>query len=365
MKISMKFLGSSALALALCGCGGSPAEKYAAPKIAEGAILAFEFDQRQIDKVQGAAIGEEKWKELTGQAWESAPQELVDVVKAAGLDGARARWGALSVGEPALKDDMELKDVPEMAVAIAIDIDIEKAVAAVREKMKKEKDDAQLVDTTVAGVKAWKVADKDGELAKVKAEPCFTALDGKLFLVASNLASLEKQIKLYRDGTGASAAFANFTLADGDLLRLSLKDIGARIKKNVPKPEEALKMLTAFVPNGDKMVLGLGTLDFSATATADNGIALKLTLGTASEKDADQLRTLAKTGLMPLTVQLKEAAKKDADSKRALALVEGLKIAGPEGTFEADLVISADILKAYAQELVAKAEKDLAKKPKK
>ena len=124
MKINMKLLGASALAFALCGCGGSPAEKYAAPKIAEGAILAFEFDQRQIDKVQGAAIGEEKWKELTGQAWESAPQELVDVVKAAGLDGARARWGALSVGEPALKDDMELKDVPEMAVAIAIDIDI-------------------------------------------------------------------------------------------------------------------------------------------------------------------------------------------------------------------------------------------------
>ena len=116
-------------------------------------------------------------------------------------------------------------------------------------------------------------------------------------------------------------------------------------------------MLTAFVPDGDKMVLGLGALDFSATATADNGIALKLTLGTASEKDADQLRTLAKTGLMPLTVQLKEAAKKDADSKRALALVEGLKIAGPEGTFEANLVIPADILKAYAQELVTKVEK--------
>ena len=94
-------------------------------------------------------------------------------------------------------------------------------------------------------------------------------------------------------------------------------------------------------------------------------MTLKLLIGAASEKDADQLRTLAKTGLMPLTVQLKEAAKKDADSKRALALVEGLKIAGPEGTFEADLVISADILKAYAQELVAKAEKDLAKKPKK
>ena len=362
MKINMKLLGASALAFALCGCGGSPADKYAAPKIAEGAILALEFDQRQIDKIQTAAIGEEKGKELTKQAWESMPEDLVKILKSAGLDGVRARWGALSVGEPALKEDMDLKEVPEIAAAIAVDIDIEKAVAAVREQMKDES--VQLADTTVAGVKAWKVVDKDGALAKMKAEPCFTALDGKLFLSASNLAALEKQIKLYRDGTGASAAFASFALADGDLLRLSLKDIGARIKKALPKPEESLKLLTAFVPNGDKMVLGLGALDFSATATADNGVALKLTLGTASEKDADQLRTLAKTGLMPLTAQLKEAAKEDADAKKQLALVEGLKIAGPEGTFEADLVIPAAILKEYAQEAVAKAEKDLAKKPK-
>lgn len=367
MKINMKLLGASALALALCGCGGNPANKYAAPKIAEGAILAFEFDQRQIDKIQTAVVGEEKGKALTKQTWESLPAELVEVIKAAGLENARARWGALSVGEPALKEDMEIKEVPDAAAAIAVDIDIEKAVAAVREQQKKEKDDdVQLVDVDVAGVKAWKVVDKDGEFAKVKAEPCFTALDGKLFLVASNLAALEKQVKLYRDGTGASAAFANFALADGDLLRLSLKDIGARIKKAVPKPEESLKLLTAFVPNGDKMLLGLGSLDFAATATADNGVALKLLLGAASEKDADQLRTLAKSGLMPLTVQLKKAAKEKADAKRGLALVEGLKIGGSEGMFEANLVIPAAILKEYAQEAVAKAEKDLAKKnPKK
>ena len=124
-------------------------------------------------------------------------------------------------------------------------------------------------------------------------------------------------------------------------------------------------MLNAFIPDGDKMVLGLGALDFAATATADNGVALKLTLGTASEKEADQLRTLAKTGLMPLTAQLKEAAKEDADAKKQLVLVEGLKIAGAEGAFEASLVIPAAILKEYAQEAVAvaKAEKEAAKEP--
>ena len=382
MKIKMKFLGMSALALVLCGCGdGSPAQKaeqaanaasqttvadkYSAPKIAEGAIMALEFDQRQIDKLQTTALGEEKSKELAKQAWECLSEELLAVIKAAGLENARARWGALSIGEPALKEDMDLKEVPDAAAAISIDIDIEKAVSAIREQLKKAEDGMQLIEVTVVGVRAWKVVDKDGEFAEMKAEPCFAALDGRLFLLASNLAALEKQIKLYRDGVGASAAFANFTLTNGDLLRLSLKDIGARVKKIVPNPEETLKMLNAFIPDGDKMVLGLKALDFAATATADNGVALKLSLGAASEKDADQLRTLAKTGLMPLTAQLKEAAKENADAKNNLALVEGLKIAGTEGTFEASLAIPFAMLKEYAQEAVAKVEKDMAKEPKK
>ena len=382
MKIKMKFLGVSALALVLCGCGdGSPAQKaeqaanaasqttvadkYSAPKIAEGAIMALEFDQRQIDKLQTTALGEEKSKELAKQAWECLSEELLAVIKAAGLENARARWGALSIGEPALKEDMDLKEVPDAAAAISIDIDIEKAVSAIREQLKKAEDGMQLIEVTVIGVRAWKVVDKDGEFAEMKAEPCFAALDGRLFLLASNLAALEKQIKLYRDGVGASAAFANFTLTNGDLLRLSLRDIGARVKKIVPNPEEALKMLNAFIPDGDKMVLGLKALDFAATATADNGVALKLSLGAASEKDADQLRTLAKTGLMPLTAQLKEAAKENADAKNNLALVEGLKIAGTEGTFEASLAIPFAMLKEYAQEAVAKVEKDMAKEPKK
>lgn len=354
MKINMKLVGVSALALVLCGCGGG-SEKYAAPKVAEGAFMAVGFNQRQFDKIQAAALGE-KGESLAKKAWEDAPKEIVEVIKAAGLENAKARWGVLSMGALALKEDMELKAAPEVAMAIAVDIDIEKAVAAVREQQKKAKnEDVTIVDSTVAGVKAWKVVDKAGEFAKLKAEPCFTALDGKLFLAASTLAALEKQIALYRDGKGASSAFNGFTLADGDLFRLKLLDIGSIVKKSVPNPEETLKMLSMFVPNVDKIVLGLGTLDFSATTTADNGAAIKLTLGTASEKDADQLRTLAKTGLMPLTAQLQESAKKDADAKTQLALVEGLKIAGAEGKFEANLVISGAILK----ELAAKAAQDL------
>lgn len=367
MKINMKLLGATALAFVLCGCGGgNPADKYAAPKIAEGAVLAFGFDQEQINKIQAAAIGEEKCKKLSEEVWKAMPKEIVEVNKAAGLEYAKARWGVLSIGQPAFKEDWDLKETPEIAMAIAVDIDIEKAVAAIREQQKKEKDDeVALVDATAAGVKAWKIVDKEGELAKAKAEPCFAALDGKLLLAASTLAALEKQIKLYRDGVGASTAFAGFAFASGDLLRLKLLDIGAIVKKAVPKPEESLKMLNQFVPEGAKMILGLKTLDFAATATADNGLAFKLSLGTASEKDADQLRTIAKTTMMPVTAQLKESAKENADAKNNLAIVESLKIAGPEGTFEASLVVPASILKEYGQEFVAKAEKDMAESQKK
>ena len=354
MKINMKLVGVSALALVLCGCGGG-SEKYAAPKVAEGAIVALEFNQQQIDKIQAAALGE-KGESLTKKAWEEAPKELVEVVKAAGLENVKVRWGVLSAGEPTLKENMNLKNVPDVALAIAVDIDIERTVAAIREQQKKENaDDVAMIDATVAGVKAWKIVDKGGNLAKAKAEPCFTALDGKLFLAASSLAVLEKQIMLYRDGKGESSAFADFAFADDDLFRLKLTDIGSAVKKSVPNPKKTLKMLTMFVPNVDEILLGLGALDFSATATADNGVALAFKLAAASEKDADQLRTLAKTGLMPLTAQLQEDAKEDADAKRQLALIEGLKIAGAEGKFEATLTVPGTVLK----EFVAEAAKEL------
>ena len=154
---------------------------------------------------------------------------------------------------------------------------------------------------------------------------------------------------LYRDGKGQSAAFSSFALPADSLLRLVITDIGARVKKAIPYPEKTLKIVSQFVPNGDKMILALGALDFSATSAKDGGVALKLTLKTGSEKDADLLRTLAKTGLMPLTVQMQEAAKEDADSKVYAELLEALKIAGAGGVFEANLAVPQAALKSLAE----------------
>ena len=346
MKISMRIVGVSAIALALCGCGGS--EKKAAeysPKVADGAALAVGFNQKQIKAVQERLLGE-KAKEVSSSLMKNAPEEVSDVIKKAGLEDAEVRWGVVTVGEPKLKEDMDLDGVPEVMVAVSLDIDIEKVVAAFREQLKKE-DGEELKETTVAGVKAWIASDKD--LEKQKVSPTFTALDGKLFLAASTTASLEKLVALYRDGKGQSAAFSSFGLPADSLLRLVITDIGARVKKAIPYPEKTLKIVSQFVPNGDKMILALGALDFSATSAKDGGVALKLTLKTGSEKDADQLRTLAKTGLMPFTAQMKEAAKEDAESKVYAELLEALKIAGAEGVFEANLAVPQAVLKSLAE----------------
>ncbi len=346
MKISMRIVGVSAIALALCGCGGS--EKVAAgysPKVADGAALAIGFNQQQITAVQERLLGE-KAKEVSSSLMKSVPEELADVIKKAGLEDAKVRWGVVSVGEPKMTKEMDLDGVPEVMVAVSLDIDIEKAVAAFREQLKKE-DGEEIKETAVAGVKAWVVSDKD--LEKQKVSPSFTALDGKLFLGASTTASLEKLVLLYRDGKGQSAAFSSFALPADSLVRLVVTDIGARVKKAIPDTEETLKIVSQFVPNGDKMVLALGTLDFSATSAKDGGVALKLALKTGSEKDADQLRTLAKTGLMPITAQMKEAAKEDADSKVYAELLEALKIAGADGIFEANITVPEALLKSLAE----------------
>ena len=343
MKTSMKIVGIFAIALAFCGCS----EKMAgySPKVVDGAALAIGFNQEQITAMQERLLGE-KAKEASASLMKNAPEEISDVIKKAGLEDAKVRWGVVTVGEPKLKEDMDLDEVPEVMVAISLDIDIEKVVAAFREQLKKE-DGEELKETTVAGVKAWVASNND--LKNQQVSPTFTALNGKLFLAASTTASLEKLVLLYRDGKGQSAAFSSFALPADSLLRLVITDIGARVKKAIPYPEKTLKIVSQFVPNGDKMILALGALDFSATSAKDGGVALKLTLKTGSEKDADLLRTLAKTGLMPLTVQMQEAAKEDADSKVYAELLEALKIAGAEGVFEANLAVPQAALKSLAE----------------
>ena len=102
--------------------------------------------------------------------------------------------------------------------------------------------------------------------------------------------------------------------------------MGENVKKALPDPE-MLKMVNGVVPDGDKIVQGLGAVELACGASDDGkNIKLDLSLDTAADADADKLVTFAKTGLMALTAQMKEGAEKDADAKAAYEALQAVKI---------------------------------------
>ena len=92
MKTSMKIVGIFAIALAFCGCS----EKMAgySPKVVDGAALAIGFNQEQITAMQERLLGE-KAKEASASLMKNAPEEISDVIKKAGLEDAKVRWGVV------------------------------------------------------------------------------------------------------------------------------------------------------------------------------------------------------------------------------------------------------------------------------
>ena len=71
----------------------------------------------------------------------------------------------------------------------------------------------------------------------------------------------------------------------------------------------------------------MGAVELAIGASADGkNLKLALSIETAADADADKLATLAKTGLMALTAQLKQSAEKDADAKAAYDTLQTAKI---------------------------------------
>ena len=167
-------------------------------------------------------------------------------------------------------------------------------------------------------------------------------------LAASSKAVLEKQIALYRDGKGASADFGSFALGANDLLRIKLAKVGENVKKSIPDPA-MLQELNGFVPDADKLVLGLGAVELALSASADGKDAkLDLAVETASDADADKLRTLAKSGLMPLTAMVKGS--KDDGMKLAAGVLQAAKIAGEGKVANLSVAYAADDLIKFVSE---------------
>ena len=301
----------AAVAVGITGCGNKNSSTGSfQPKVAEGAIAALVA--RPMENTSLAPLCKQYGLGMT-DLMKQAPGDAQEIIKGLELDKAENKW--IAVTFDALSAEKIEKADPDFAVAIATSVDLDKAVAYAQSKELQKFDKA-----TIAGVPAY-VA-KQGE----KAEAYMANLDKQLILVANSSAGLEKLIALYRDGKGASADFGSFALGANDVIRLKVAKVGENVKKALPDPG-MLKMVNGVIPDGDKIVQGLGAVELALGASDDGkNIKLDLSLDTAADADAEKLVTFADTGLKAFTAQMKEGAEKDADAKAAYEALQAVKI---------------------------------------
>ena len=308
----IKLMACAALAVA-CAVGftGCGSKDYSKPKVAEGAIAALVA--RPMENTSLATLCKQYGLGMTDLMKQVPDKDAQEIIKELALDKAQTKW--IAVTFDAVSAEKIEKGEPDFAVAAATSVDLDKIVAFAEQKKS-----SKFKKATIADVPAYislKGEKDDGFMAN---------LDKQLVLIANSSAGLEKLIALYRDGKGASADFGSFALGANDVIRLKVAKVGENVKKALPDPE-MLKMVNNFVPDGDKIIVGMGSVELALGASDDGkNVKLDLAIETAADADADKLATFAKTGLMTLSAQMKQAAEKDADAKAAYETLQSAKI---------------------------------------
>ena len=343
MRIIKKFAYAAvavACAAGIAGCDQKTKE-YAGPKVAEGAVVALAG--RKADATSLAPLV--KRYKLDGvispEKMEQLPDKVKGLVKELEIDKLDVKWTAASVGDLSVV----AKDaVPEIGIAMAVTLDLDKFVAAVDKKCKEEKEDVSFNKTTISGVQAYEIVSKKNK----GVVPCVASLDGKLVLFASSADGLAKQIALYRDGKGESKDFGAFALGANDLIRVKAVKVGENVKKSIPD-QKMLEGLKDLLPDGDKLVLGLGSVDLALSASADGkDVKLDLAVETASDADATKLATLVQSSMAPLTMMVKDA--KDDGMKLAAGVLKSVKVEGKGKVASLSAACPADDLIKYVSE---------------
>lgn len=347
MKLTVsRFIACSTLAAVLAGCGGGPA--FDKPKVADGAVVAIAAGDVWKGKLAPAF---KKVGLSSNLLLKQCPDDAQELFAKAGLEKIEPRWSVLSVG--GLKGVVDGK-VPRVAFAMAFPHDLPRIVSAAEEVA--EKEEAQFKQVTVAGVPAWEIHCDDFKSDDTKVVPCIASLDGQVLLVTSSTSVMEQQIALYRDGKDESRDFAGFTVTPDDILKVAVAKVGDSIRESMGDSLEDLKLLDEMIPDGDKMLLGIGTAQASLSAASDSEVNLTVALKMSSEEDADKVRTLAKTGLMAAMAQVKKSLKecRDAD-EAATTIFEALrkaKICGENASAELVLSVPSEpILEVYSKAL--------------
>ena len=343
MRIIKKFAYAAvavACAAGIAGCDQKTKE-YAGPKVAEGAVVALAG--RKADATSLAPLVKQYKLDgvISPEKMEQLPDKVKDLVKELEIDKLDVKWTAASVGDLSVV----AKDaVPEIGIAMAVTLDLDKFVAAVDKKRKEEKEDVSFNKTTISGVQAYEIVSKKNK----GVVPCVASLDGKLVLFASSADGLAKQIALYRDGKGESKDFGAFALGANDLIRVKAVKVGENVKKSIPD-QKMLEGLKDLLPDGDKLVLGLGSVDLALSASADGkDVKLDLAVETASDADATKLATLVQSSMAPLTMMVKDA--KDDGTKLAAGVLKSVKVEGKGKVASLSAACPADDLIKFVSE---------------
>ena len=322
MRSTFKAVGASALALALALCGYG-AQATFKPQVTHDVDFAIgvNLDREQAFKVVDAYanmfftdlapsfgiddkdVGEAR-KQLADfreDPFREASEDVRGFLERSGLRNAEYRWAVLSLAEFKMVDGKPSLDGISLALAGTVDLD--KLISACRQ----EKDcDVIFEKTQIEGETAWHIVpEKDRNVREMKElhiDLYVTSLDGRLVLAATSRETLARQIRLYSGGTGKGDALDGFSASDGELMHLHFSDLGGIQRKYAPR--RTLKELNQFIPDGDELLLGLEDLDVRLNVTPNGMLKDLLRLGTASEKDADTLRTLTKMGIMVLNAQM-------------------------------------------------------------
>ena len=324
------------------------------PKVSENAVIALGlnldlhkmatigetfFDQgiATLTSANGDTISETKqitemkkeYMKFVSDPFKEAPADFIEFVDEVGLRNAKVGWAVLSAGEIKLNSSTMPDTIPETMVAIATDINVEKIVAYAKRKVEEtSKGEFKIDERTIAGEKAWWVVPQketiNQDFKSKNLQPCFASLDGQLVLLASTPTALERQIRLYREGKGEGQMLREFRPANGGLVLLAIKDLGA-ILRNLPSQRNIrLPMLQ----NGNELIQGIQKIELALASKSGQQLALTLKLRTASDEDADNLRTLAKRMIAMAQNPKSGTPKNVADS------VKRLEIAGTRNEFE-------------------------------
>ena len=365
MKMPIRFIWAASLTILLpfCGCGDGKSETGSAdasnsssytafnPKVANDAkfVIGVNLDKDQLfrvvdayvgllaeisslkpDKDQAAEIEEVKKKVAAyrNDVFADFDPKARAFVEKSGLRDAEARWAVVSM--PAIEISDGVPRLEGLSVAVGGKVDLKKLISAIQEEPEAG---ASFEELALEGETAWRFVPKDDkdatEMKKLHVDPHVTALDGNLVLVAMSRDALARQIRLYRKGDGNGDGLGGFLAAEGELIRFRLSGIGDLVRKNTVPGD--LKMVKMIIPNGEELLYGLGDLTTDTKVLPSGMLSDTLRLTTASEKDADQLRTLAKTGLMGIQAQIANVPNIPADMKK---MAEDVKIGGSNGQVE-------------------------------